>query len=446
MTFTRPKIKRGRLRSPLGLILMGLLAFTLTTSWVSVTVAQMPVQPTSQPAASAQTSPPAPAGRLGKLVFSPVKLDGHILFRVGAVEAERANGEEVDSPLKRRVEFIQNELYRIIEADFDPNALDVKVGTLNRQTVILVSDRKQEGLTNIPVVTVTATDARLYGLPVPKWSRKLAVIIRKALIQAQKERQPTYLTQQGLISAAVLGGVIGVVWSLSALQKRIQAQLEALRKQKLEAKSNRGSELSHGPVDESEAKLDQDAAIARQKQRLRLQRRINVKILQRGLLRLGRLVIWAGGIAWIAGQFPWTREIQNWLLAEPLKLLGVVIASILALRLANYFIDRSFNVLAEEEASPDTSPSRQNIRFSTFSGTLKGLSTFVIIALGIIAGLQTMGIPVAPVLAGAGIVGLGISFASQNLIKDVINGSLILLEDQYAIGDFIRLGGITGMG
>jgi small conductance mechanosensitive channel len=58
-------------------------------------------------------------------------------------------------------------------------------------------------------------------------------------------------------------------------------------------------------------------------------------------------------------------------------------------------------------------------------------------------GLSTIGINIVPLLAGAGIVGVAISLASQNLIKDAINGFLIILEDQYAIGDFINVGGTT---
>ena len=418
-------------------ILIGLLASILTAGWMPTALGQMLKLPAPKPVASAQTSSPTASGRLSNLVFSPIKLDGRTLFRVTAVEAERANGEEVDSPLRRRVRIIQNELYSIIETGFNPETLEVTVGTLNRQTVILVSDGEQEKLTNWPVLTVTPTDARLYGLPVSKWAAELAEIIHTALIQAQRERQPDYLLKQGLISGGVLLGMIGVSWGLAAVQKRLQVQLETLRKQQ----SSSGADVEAEP----EEATHEGAAIATQRQQLSWERRINLKILQRGLLGIGWLAIWVGGLAWIAGQFPWTREIQNWLAEEPLQLLGIVLITILALRVANYFIERSFAVLAEREFSTAAVSRRQNLRVSTFSGVFRGLTTFVIIGLGIIASLQALNIPIGPVLAGAGIVGLGISFASQNLIKDVINGTLILLEDQYAIGDFIRLAGVMGV-
>ncbi|MGL5803942.1 MAG: mechanosensitive ion channel family protein, partial [Xenococcaceae cyanobacterium] len=58
---------------------------------------------------------------------------------------------------------------------------------------------------------------------------------------------------------------------------------------------------------------------------------------------------------------------------------------------------------------------------------------------------SAVGVNIAPLLAGAGIVGVAISLASQNLIKDAINGFFIILEDQYAVGDVINVGEVSGL-
>jgi small conductance mechanosensitive channel len=58
---------------------------------------------------------------------------------------------------------------------------------------------------------------------------------------------------------------------------------------------------------------------------------------------------------------------------------------------------------------------------------------------------SAIGFDLIPLLAGAGIVGIAISFAAQGLIKDVINGFLIILEDQYAVGDVIMVGELRGL-
>ncbi|KAM3108935.1 mechanosensitive ion channel family protein, partial [Phormidesmis sp. 146-33] len=88
---------------------------------------------------------------------------------------------------------------------------------------------------------------------------------------------------------------------------------------------------------------------------------------------------------------------------------------------------------------------RLALRFSTFSRVVKSLSAIVLLSIGVLTALSIAGIEVMPLLAGAGIIGLGISLASQNLIKDVINGFLILMEDQYAVGDVIQVGKASGL-
>jgi small conductance mechanosensitive channel len=65
----------------------------------------------------------------------------------------------------------------------------------------------------------------------------------------------------------------------------------------------------------------------------------------------------------------------------------------------------------------------------------------------LIAGLQildTMGVNLAPLLASAGIAGIALGLAAQNIVKDVLNGILILIEDQFNVGDTVRLAGAAG--
>ncbi|MBE0433198.1 mechanosensitive ion channel family protein [candidate division WOR-3 bacterium] len=59
--------------------------------------------------------------------------------------------------------------------------------------------------------------------------------------------------------------------------------------------------------------------------------------------------------------------------------------------------------------------------------------------------LGQVGVNIGPALASLGILGLAVSFGAQSLIKDFINGIFILLEDQYGLGDVVRVGGISGL-
>ncbi len=81
--------------------------------------------------------------------------------------------------------------------------------------------------------------------------------------------------------------------------------------------------------------------------------------------------------------------------------------------------------------------------------TLEGvLSTLVGVLVWVMAGfvvLAELGVNIAPLIAGAGIVGIAIGFGSQSLIKDFLSGIFILLEDQYRVGDVVRIAGVAGI-
>ena len=64
----------------------------------------------------------------------------------------------------------------------------------------------------------------------------------------------------------------------------------------------------------------------------------------------------------------------------------------------------------------------------------------VIVVLTSLIVLSHIGIDIAPLLAGAGVIGLAIGFGSQALVKDIITGLFILLEDQIAVGDIVEVG------
>lgn len=68
-------------------------------------------------------------------------------------------------------------------------------------------------------------------------------------------------------------------------------------------------------------------------------------------------------------------------------------------------------------------------------------AAFIIIFVTI---LQQLGINITALLASAGILGLGISFGSQNLVRDVIAGIFIIIEKQFAVGDQVQISGIKG--
>jgi moderate conductance mechanosensitive channel len=84
-------------------------------------------------------------------------------------------------------------------------------------------------------------------------------------------------------------------------------------------------------------------------------------------------------------------------------------------------------------------------RANTLVSVFRGVGRVFIIVVAIMMVLEEAGIPVAPVLAGFGIAGVAIGFGAQYLIRDLIAGIFIILENQYRVGDVVNVAGIGGL-
>lgn len=89
--------------------------------------------------------------------------------------------------------------------------------------------------------------------------------------------------------------------------------------------------------------------------------------------------------------------------------------------------------------------SETTLRLKTLSQVLNWMGSIAIMAVGLYMILENFGINVAPLLAGAGIVGLAFGFGGQYLIRDIINGLFILLEGQYRVNDVVKIGEHSGL-
>lgn len=91
-------------------------------------------------------------------------------------------------------------------------------------------------------------------------------------------------------------------------------------------------------------------------------------------------------------------------------------------------------------------PSARSVqRARTIGSVLRSTSSVVILTVAAIMVLAEFGVALAPVLASAGIVGVAVGFGAQNLVKDVLSGMFMLLEDQYGVGDIVDAGSATGI-
>ena len=126
---------------------------------------------------------------------------------------------------------------------------------------------------------------------------------------------------------------------------------------------------------------------------------------------------------------------------EALQIVLILVGSGLLIRAVRILADRLVKFVQDDDP---LTPNQREQRAVTLAGIFKGVSKIVIVLVAGLTILGILGINTAPLIAGAGVAGLAISFGAQNLIRDFISGFFILLENQYRIGDVIRAAGVSG--
>ncbi len=124
-------------------------------------------------------------------------------------------------------------------------------------------------------------------------------------------------------------------------------------------------------------------------------------------------------------------------------ILVIVIAAIayyILQKLIPRFIKRT--VMLKMEGKPEEEVKK---RSKTINNVIRGTLGFVIGAIVLFTVLAEVGVNIGPALASLGILGLAVSFGAQSLIKDLINGMFILIENQYGVGDVVKVSGIAGL-
>jgi small-conductance mechanosensitive channel len=136
----------------------------------------------------------------------------------------------------------------------------------------------------------------------------------------------------------------------------------------------------------------------------------------------------------------WRVDALDFLRQDVPKILFIVIVTLVLIELLR-LVTRRLRLFGESKALPTGMRAQQ---LKTLSAVLYSAGLFVLVFIALLQIMSVLGINVGPLLASAGIAGLAIGFGAQTLVRDVINGFFILMENQYEVGDVIRVGGITG--
>jgi len=139
----------------------------------------------------------------------------------------------------------------------------------------------------------------------------------------------------------------------------------------------------------------------------------------------------------------WT-PVVNWFWEHGVRILLIIALSVLLYVLLRHSVPMMVKrtVAGTMKGKPRTAIKK---RADTLSRVFVGTGMVVIIVVAAFTIVSEIGVNVAPALAGLGVVGIAVGFGAQSLIKDIFNGTLILLENQYGVGDVVKIAGVAGL-
>ncbi len=393
--------------------------------------------------------PPQGVTRYGNVEAIAVEspLSANTLFTIASPTVYDRSPDAVGDrqTVEQRAEEIQAKLLLLLKRPMDSESLIFEVSQLNNVAVIDVRDNQFPR--PLVLLSVTEFDADFNGQPIDaladQWRGILENELRSGLAKLPDDRKRVN---------HILIGLLLLTTGLVALKYGVWKRQTQLRQQKKALRSAAISEAA--AVDEPTDPLGEQLPQART---AFLQQFAQVFTLDRQLAALDFLqwlLFWLMISAWYIG-FGWVAVVSSYLIRNqfgflrvPLRLLLIWFFAGLAIRISRRLIDivlhrwKPFDHLDFLDLGD---AQRRQLRSSTISGAVKGLVTIAIVLFGLLSALNTLGLPTASVVAIGSLAGLAITFGSQNLIKDLVNGFFILAEDQYAIGDVIELGSATGL-
>ncbi len=136
----------------------------------------------------------------------------------------------------------------------------------------------------------------------------------------------------------------------------------------------------------------------------------------------------------------WHADLLTFVQSGLPKLLGALLFSFIAQRLVLFFVARM-----RRRADALVGNGRRAAQLRTVASIVRAGAYGLIGFYLFLQVLGTVGASLSPFVASAGVIGLGISFGAQSLFKDMLNGLFILIEDQYSVGDTIKIAGLQGV-
>lgn len=140
------------------------------------------------------------------------------------------------------------------------------------------------------------------------------------------------------------------------------------------------------------------------------------------------------------------NKMLDWLISEGPSIILIIILLFVSLKLLNIIIRRIKKIFTSRALKSDDAGSQETEkRMNTLLGIIKAIGRIIIWSVFIMILLKKLGADIAPILAGAGILGLAVGFGAQELVRDFISGFFMIMENQIRTGDVVIINGTGGL-
>ncbi|MGB6985265.1 MAG: mechanosensitive ion channel family protein [Candidatus Aquilonibacter sp.] len=362
-------------------LLIPVLAAFVCTAWCASARAQVPPG----------LIPASPSGKPSLYETEPILIDGTPVMRVAAL----ANPPAGVMPLETRVFLINGAIAQLLTVEpdseatvYDPKSLQIKVVQDNDQYVLEAIDARHRN--PFPVLTVTSDDALQANLPSWDLAARWQNALQQALVLALERRQPERIQRN--TTFIVYGAIALVILTL--------AGFVAVRMQPAHIV----------------AAITPWAIVA----------------------------LWLGAIMYALTLFPQTVSTGRAILMIGGRIALIWILALVLDRLLALAIRQAVGGWASFGIHPERR-GRSLLRVPTMSKALIGFERVAVYFVAVLATLSTLDVPIASVVTIGGIAALAVGFAAQSLVRDFLNGLLVLFEDQYIEGDYVTIGTFNGI-
>jgi moderate conductance mechanosensitive channel len=343
--------------------------------------------------AQAQVPGLAPTATPKPSIFAtaPITIDGTTVLRVSALASPPPGA----LPIETRVFLINGAIAQLLAIDpetnetiYDPKTLKIAVSQQGGEYALVASDERHHNA--LPVLTVTSDDARHANVSAKELAAQWQASMQQMLVSALDRRQPAEIHRNTTI--IVVGAFALALLTLAAIL------IVRLRPG--------GRTAAAAPW----------------------------------LLAL----VWFAAITYALTLFPQTVATGRLIFRLSARVAIIWLLAFLLDRLLSFAIEHTVRSWATFGIAPENR-GRSLLRVPTMSKALVGFARTIIIFTALLLTLAALNVPVASVITIGGVAAVAIGFAAQSLVRDFLNGLLVLLEDQYVEGDYIAIGDFNGV-